>query len=158
VIFVTVGGQLPFDRLLRAMDAWAARHPEEKLLAQTGRGTFYPAHMERVDFLAPAAFQKACEEARVMVSHAGIGNMLLALRMGKPVVLMPRLAALGEHRNDHQSATVARLKGTPGVHVAMEENALDSTMDEALSAEGAPRLGPYASDELLDAVRAFIHR
>ena len=36
----------------------------------------------------------------------------------KPLVLFPRLASLGEHRNDHQLATTAALAGRPGIAIA----------------------------------------
>ena len=45
VIFVTIGSMFPFDRLIRAMDAWAAAQPERRveLLAQIGDGGYEPA-------------------------------------------------------------------------------------------------------------------
>jgi len=38
VILVTVGSMLPFDRLIEAMDKWAADHPGHSLFAQIGKG------------------------------------------------------------------------------------------------------------------------
>ena len=103
-IFVTVGTQLPFDRLVRAMDDWAASHPGHEVLAQTGDGAFVARAIATVRTLSREAFARAVAEADVVVAHAGIGSVLTALDAGKPVVLMPRRADLREHRNDHQAS------------------------------------------------------
>ena len=48
------------------------------------------------------------DAAAAIVAHAGMGTILTALETGKRLLVMPRRAALGEHRNDHQLATVSR--------------------------------------------------
>ncbi|MEO1552252.1 MAG: glycosyltransferase, partial [Pseudomonadota bacterium] len=58
--------------------------------------------------------------ARVVVAHAGVGTILSAKRFGKPLVLLPRRVALGEHRNDHQMATAQAVAPLPGIHIAWE--------------------------------------
>jgi UDP-N-acetylglucosamine transferase subunit ALG13 len=87
-----------------------------------------------------------------------MGTIIGSLQLGKPVVIMPRKAQLGEHRNDHQLATAARFAERPGVRVATDEHELASALDDLVDGKIAPgqRISPYASEELLDAVRAFI--
>ena len=53
MIFVTVGTQLAFDRLIGAVDAWAARTPGSDVFAQTGPGTYTPRHIEYAAFISP---------------------------------------------------------------------------------------------------------
>jgi len=113
VIFVSVGTVLPFDRLIRAMDAWAAAHPEEEAVAQIGRGSFEPAHMRWSRTLGWEAYDGTVAAARLMVAHAGTGSVLTASEWAKPIVLLPRRARLGEHRSDHQIETAAWLRGRP---------------------------------------------
>ena len=36
MIFVTVGAQMPFDRLTSSVDRWAASHPTSDVVAQIG--------------------------------------------------------------------------------------------------------------------------
>lgn len=55
-----------------------------------------------------------------MVAHAGIGTILSAKRLGKPLVILPRRHALGEHRNDHQLATAREVAAQTGVYIAWE--------------------------------------
>ncbi len=45
----------------------------------------------------------------MIVSHAGMGTILKSIEYDKPLILVPRLASLGEHRNDHQVATASKL-------------------------------------------------
>jgi UDP-N-acetylglucosamine transferase subunit ALG13 len=66
-------------------------------------------------------FDEKFGEADVVVAHAGIGTILKAQQHRKPLVLFPRRAAFGEHRNDHQLATCAQLRDRPGVYVADDE-------------------------------------
>ena len=70
--------------------------------------------------LTPAEFEQTFTAARVVVAHAGIGTILSAKRYGKPLVILPRRHALGEHRNDHQLATAEQVQTIAGIHVAWE--------------------------------------
>ena len=155
MIFVTVGTQLPFDRLVRTVDAWAAGAGAAAGFAQIGDGGYRPAHLEWTAYLPEAAFRAKAMAARLIVSHAGIGNLLLALQLCKPIVLMPRRFALNEHRNDHQLATADRLRSLPGVMVADDEAALADVLSAGEWQPPGP-LRAEASPELLAAVRDFI--
>ncbi len=157
MIFVTVGTQLPFDRLIKAVDSWAADNPGVEVLAQIGNGGYQPMHMVWSGFLDPEMFRERVRSARLVVSHAGTGNLLLALEACKPIVMMPRRAALNEHRNDHQLATAKWLKGLPGVTIADDVDDLRQALTSAEWA-GAPALRPEASPELLAAIREFLNQ
>lgn len=132
MILVTVGMQLGFDRLIAAMDRLA---PElgMPVIAQTGQGTYQPRHLDARPKISPQTFEGLVREARLIVSHAGIGTVLTAARCGRPLVLMPRRADLGEHRNDHQMATVRGLGDRPGILIAMDESELGARIAEGLS-------------------------
>lgn len=56
----------------------------------------------------------ALEQADVVVTHAGVGSVLTALRLSKHPVVIPRLAHLGEHVDDHQSQ-LARMLASRGL-------------------------------------------
>lgn len=124
MIFVTVGGQLPFDRLVHAVDRWAMAQRREDVFAQVGNSASPPSHIRWQRFLSPADFRRKAREAEVIVAHAGMGSILTALEVGKPILVMPRRADLGEHRNDHQCATVGRLGKDVAITVAADEDAL----------------------------------
>jgi UDP-N-acetylglucosamine transferase subunit ALG13 len=75
---------------------------------------------------------------------------------GKPIVLLPRLAAQGEHTNDHQLDTARWLRTRPGIHVADAEDALAARIAEARAAGGAAaRLAATAPEAFLARIRGF---
>jgi UDP-N-acetylglucosamine transferase subunit ALG13 len=155
VIFVTVGSQLPFDRLVKAVDAWAADRGEAAVFAQIGSSAYRPAHMDWAQYLPADAFRRKLVASSLVVSHAGMGNCLLALEAQKPILVMPRRLQLNETRNDHQLATARWLRQMPGVTVADDtEELIEALRRGEWQASGAMR--SEASPELLAAVREFI--
>jgi UDP-N-acetylglucosamine transferase subunit ALG13 len=155
VIIVTVGMQLGFDRLIAAMDDLAPTL-SMPVIAQTGKGSYAPRNMEARDKIAPAAFEAMMGEARLIVSHAGIGSVLTAARCARPIVLMPRRASLGEHRNDHQMATVGKLSGRPGILVAQHESELAARIAEGLALKDWSSVKSATAQQLHNALAAFI--
>ncbi|QIG79528.1 glycosyltransferase [Stakelama tenebrarum] len=123
MILLTVGTQLPFDRLVRLVDTIA---PElsEAVFAQIGASSYEPKNMKWRSVVDPIEFETMIEEASFIVSHAGIGTVVMAQRHLKPLILFPRLSTLREHRNDHQLATIQTLEGREGIHVARDEEEL----------------------------------
>ena len=155
-IFVTVGAQMPFDRLIKAIDEWAAVHSDYHILAQTGKTFYTPRHIEAVEFIQPREFHQRVLWANLLVSHAGMGSILTALQYGKPIVVMPRLGRLQETRNDHQVATAMRFKATAQVAVALNQEELWLQLDDLGSIGAGEVISENASPELLETVRQFI--
>lgn len=163
MIFLTVGTQQPFDRLVAAVDDWAAAHPEVEVfgqVAEPGPSGHRPANFGWVSRLEPEQFRARFAAAEAIVSHAGMGTIITALSLGKPVVLLPRRARLREQRNDHQLATVERWRSRPGIHVAMEADEVAGLLDRVLSqppaGAGTGGIGE-ASEELVTALRDLVH-
>ncbi|MCZ4491790.1 MAG: hypothetical protein QOH30_153 [Baekduia sp.] len=156
MIFVTVGTQLPFDRLIATVDAWAATRPDADVFAQIGPSPLTPRHLRHAAFVDPAECRARMAEADAVVAHAGMGTILGALELGKPLLILPRRAALGEHRNDHQVATAQRFADRRGVRVAFTESDLVGELDGLDELEAHERLGPFASERLIGALRTFL--
>lgn len=127
MILVTVGTQLPFDRLIRAIDEIAPQLTSP-VFAQIGKGGSPPRHCQFASDVTPASFDRLLEEASLIVAHAGIGSILMAQKFSKPLLIMPRRAELGEHRNDHQLATAHAMERRTGVYVAYDELALQQQL------------------------------
>lgn len=155
MILVTVGTQLGFDRLVRAVDLIAGNLPHPVFI-QTGRGTYVPQHCQSKNSLSPQEFDNLAQGACLIVSHAGIGSVLTAQRLAKPVVIVPRRAALGEHRNDHQLATARELQGRPGIIVALEEGDLHGAIEAGLRTPIEASSVPAALAQLKKTVASFI--
>jgi UDP-N-acetylglucosamine transferase subunit ALG13 len=155
VIFVTVGTQLPFDRLITAVDHWAGAHPGHRVFAQIGPSA-RPRHIESRDFISPAECEQRIRDANVVVAHAGMGTILTALELGTPVLVMPRRAELGEHRNDHQLATARWFADIGSVSVAFDELELASRLAQVEERTGSRQISRYASADFISALRGFI--
>lgn len=153
MIFVTVGTQIPFDRLMQMVDEIAPELQGEEIIAQSCNGTYSPQHFSTVRFIAPAEFEDIFSRARVVIAHAGMGSIVSAMRRGKPLVIVPRQASLGEHRNDHQLATAEHFARNCAVCVA-------TTAAELLEAvRRAPVPAPLPdgpSPQLITALHHFI--
>lgn len=133
MIFVTVGtNETPFDRLVEA----AAELPgTEDVLVQYGSSRTPFGRGDWRDFLAFEAMEAAMRDARVVVTHAGTGSILLAHKCGRRPIVMPRLRALGEAVDDHQLTLAHRLAGTGTVTVV-------ETTAELIRAVGAVAAAP----------------
>ncbi|WP_082701030.1 glycosyltransferase [Erythrobacter sp. YT30] len=154
MILVTVGMQLGFDRLIEALDHIASTL-EHEVIAQSGNGKYVAQNMEQHSSIVPHEFEGLISSADLIVSHAGIGSVLTAARHGIPIVLFPRRADMGEHRNDNQLATCRQLQGRPGIHMAFDEAELRKTITFALSNELVQNAPPKGETGLQYAVRKF---
>lgn len=134
MIFVTIGSMFPFDRLIRVMDAWSAKTGRDDVFAQIGNGSYEPFHMKWTRRLDQTVFSETVQGAVLIVAHAGMGSVITARQFGKPIVLLPRLEALGEINTDHQMATVNWLRSKSGIFVADTDDDLDLKIPEALEA------------------------
>lgn len=163
-IFLTVGTQLPFDRLVKAMDLWCADNPEVEVfgqIADPGENGYKPSHYKWQSYVEPEEFNRYYDHASLVVGHAGMGSIISALTNGKPILIMPRSASLGEHRNDHQMATAARFKGRQGITVSENEEIFNSCLNgirENLENFQGGQASHFAEGKLLTTLRSFIHQ
>lgn len=159
MIFVSVGSMMPFDRLIRGMDEWAAAHPAVPVLMQIGNGKYEPRHAEFVRMLPVADYRARLDAATLFVAHAGMGSIIAAIEAGRPLVMLPRLQQAGEHNTAHQLATAATIGQRDGLHVAASVEELGALVEALLGGGGAPPapIARFASDELIGHVRDFIH-
>ena len=158
MIFLTVGHQMPFDRLVRAVDAWAQQRERADVFAQIGEGDYWPSAFPAAGFLTPLQFHERLERASAIVSHAGTGTIIAALQLGKPLLVLPRRADFGETRNDHQRATADHFAAKGQILVAPDEDALVEMMDDLHTFEPPRTLGHEASPDLLLRINTFIRQ
>lgn len=156
MIFVTVGAQMPFDRMVRTVDEWAGRSGRKDVFAQIGPTDWHPSHIEWTPFLDPSEFRARVQEAEAIVAHAGMGSIITALELGKPILVMPRRGDLKETRNDHQVATAKRFLEQGRIQVAFDEKELVEKLDQIGGMQAKKRIGAQASPELIETIRAFI--
>lgn len=81
------------------------------VLWQTGCTPVADLPIDATPFLPAAELDAAMAAADVVVSHAGAGSALAAVRAGRAPVLIDRTARHGEAVDDHQAQLVAELVG-----------------------------------------------
>jgi len=111
MIFLTVGTQFPFDRLVKAVDKAAGTNGfHEHIVAQIGESSYCPENFEANPALEKAVFDQHLRKADSIISHAGMGTIAMALDHRKPLLVMPRLKKYGEVVNDHQLAIAKKFE------------------------------------------------
>lgn len=134
MILVTVGTQLPFNRLISSVEKWAIVNCYTDIMFQVGLSGYKPSVGRSVEFLQDIELQEYIKNSELVIGHAGTGTMISCLSISKPMVIMPRNHLYGEHRNNHQKATVAKLRDIYGVFVADTEYEMPQVISNALLA------------------------
>ncbi len=151
MIFVTVGtNEARFDRLLEAV----AQLPiDEELLVQHGHSSpIHAPHAELVGFLPFEEMVETIRRARVVVTHAGVGTVMVALANGKRPIVFPRLKAFGEAVDDHQ-LQLGRRFAAAGLVTLVET---PEGLGEALLLEQEAALVVPTSSSLAADLRGFL--
>lgn len=131
MIFLTVGTQFPFDRLVQAVDdAFDECSVDEEIFAQIGESSYKPRNFKSVASLEKKVFDEYLQEATGIISHAGMGTITMALKNHKPLLVMPRMKRCKEHVNDHQVATAKKFEELGRILVAYDTKDLLQKMKQ----------------------------
>ncbi|EET61733.1 glycosyltransferase family 28 C-terminal domain protein [Marvinbryantia formatexigens DSM 14469] len=106
MILVTAGGvrEFRFDRLFRIIDELCGEGilRGEEIIAQRGYSTYQPKNYKTFDFIEADEFKRLVSGAAFIISHAGTGTVVPAVKAGKKIILFPRLKEYHEHLDNHQ--------------------------------------------------------
>ena len=150
ILYATGASQFPFDRLLRAVQA---RPDGERIVVQHGCSAVQPEDAECVDFLPMPELAALVREARVVVTHAGVGSILLCLTNGRSPVVVPRLKRYGETVDDHQLESARRF-AEAGLVTLVEDPA---ELPSALAATGESAVAPPSGESgLVRELRTYL--
>lgn len=128
MIFLTVGTQFPFDRLVRAVDEALGNGFTEDIFAQIGDSSYAPRNFRAVASLDKYEFDDCFHGASGIIGHAGMGTICLALEQSKPLLVLPRRKKFGEVVNDHQVAIARKFDQLGHVLAAYEAEELADKM------------------------------
>ena len=108
MILVTLGTQdKSFERLLKAIDKEIEKgNIKDKVLVQAGYTKYKSKNMEIFKTVSNDRLEELMDEASLIITHGGVGSILLALKHNKKVIAAPRLSKYNEHTNDHQKQIV----------------------------------------------------
>ena len=161
MIFVTVGNDFrSFDRLLKKMDEIAPSIPNE-IVMQKGFSKYLPKNAKQFDFVSMDIAIEYIQKSELVVSHAGIGTIILCKGHGIPILILPRRKGYGEHMNDHQMEIAKALEERmdENIHVIYQEDQLEEEIIKLLK-EGK-RIIPtdnIGKANLLKTIKEFINR
>jgi len=161
MIFVTVGNDFRnFDRLLGKMDEIAPLIPNE-IVIQRGYSRYLPKNTTCFDFISMDIAIEYIRKSELVVSHAGIGTIILCKEYGVPILIFPRRKKYGEHMNDHQMEIAKALeeRRERNIHMIYQEDQLEGKILEILRSEkrNTP-VGNIGKTNLIKTVKEFVNR
>lgn len=131
MIFVTVGTQFPFDRLVKAVDdAVGNGFANSQIYAQIAGSSYQARNFGYIDFLEKELFDDYVRKASGIISHAGMGIITLALDNNKPLLVMPRLKQHGEVVNNHQLIIAKKFEQPGHILVAYDVEELPEKIEQ----------------------------
>ncbi len=135
MIFVTLGSQkFQFDRLLQEVDRLIERGViTDDVFAQKGYSSYSPKNYKFVDFLDRNEFAKNMEKTSVVITHAGTGAIIGAVKKNKKVIAVPRSEKYGEHVDDHQFQIVNQFDELGIIEPCYEVTELGNAYKSALT-------------------------
>ncbi len=155
MIFLTVGTQFPFDRLVRAVDDFFEEYElDDEVFAQIGNSTYRPRHFEAVASLDKESFDRRFRQASAVIGHAGMGTIMLAFDSGKPLLAMPRRKKYGEVVNDHQVALADEFEVLGHILVAHNAAELATKLTRLKSFVPQPRTAN--PDAVADRIHCYV--
>lgn len=104
--FIIVGGVVEFDfsRILQITDQLCSEGVLDATTtkAQIGYCAYQPVNYESYRFVNGEQFHNDIKNADVIITHGGVGTLVCALKLGKKVIVFPRLSKYNEHLDNHQ--------------------------------------------------------
>ena len=161
MIFVTVGNDFrDFSRLIKEVDEIAPDISDE-IVIQRGYSRYRPKNTRHFDFVPIDTAIEYIKTSELVISHAGIGTIILCRGYGIPIIVLPRREKYGEHMNDHQMEITKMLeeKRNANVHVVYQEDQLEGKIIEVLrNKEVRTPIENIGRINLVRTIREFIER
>jgi len=126
ILVIVASSANGFDRVVESVDKLKVEGIiKDKVTAQIGNGKYKPEKIETTfKFKDFEEINNLSAKADMIISHAGAGTIMMALRLGKPIICMPRLKELGEHTDNHQLELARTLDKEGKILVAKNEGEL----------------------------------
>lgn len=134
LVFVSTGTdkRFPFIRLIRWVEAWAERHPDEAAV-QVQAGITPSEVLPSVKEYHPEEMSRLLARSHAAVLQGGPGGIMRARASGVHPILVPRRGRLNEAADDHQ-VDFGRWAAQRGLAVTVEtEEALHDALDVVLA-------------------------
>ena len=129
MIFASLGTMdMPFERMAKAVDSFAATTDEE-VIVQTGHTDFDYKHAKAFKFCTKPEMQDYIKDASILVFQGGWGAISEAMEQHKRIVVIPRYDKT-EHIHD-QFQLIRKLDEIGCVIGVFDENELPNAIEKA---------------------------
>lgn len=158
MILVLLGTQNnSFHRLLEEIERLIQNKIiKEEVIVQAGYTKYVSKNMKILDFMAKEELEELQKKADLIITHGGVGSILLSITKNKKVIAVPRLHQYEEHVNNHQAEIVELFnqKGyIIGIH-GVEE--LEDAIEKVKSFK--PKKYEQNHDKMLRLIEDFIDK
>lgn len=156
MIFVTLGSQkFQFNRLLIEIDRLVEEGKiTEEVFAQIGYSDYEPKNYEYKKFLDRDEFSKIMSKCDKVITHGGTGAIIGAVKKGKSIISVPRLAKYGEHVDDHQLQITEQFGEMKFVETVNEIDNLENALEKIKQVKFKTYISNTKS--ILDNIEIFI--
>lgn len=108
MILVLLGTQNnSFHRLLEEIEKNIENGKiNDEVVVQAGFTKYKSDKMKIFDMVPQEELEELVKKADLIITHGGVGSMMLGIKEGKKVIAVPRYKKYGEHVNDHQTEII----------------------------------------------------
>lgn len=153
-IFVMFGTQdKRFDRLLHAILASSVLKNHE-VYVQLGytKGNYEGIHCQ--EYYSEGELLEQIRQADAIITHAGVGSIVSALKLRKKTIVVPRLGKYKEQNNDHQVQIMERFASEGYIIPVIDEKLLDEAIERLQDFE--PKEYQAGKQNIIETIDKFI--
>ena len=158
MILVLLGTQNnQFTRLLQEIEKCIDNGTiNQRVVVQAGFTKFESSKMNIFDLKPREVVENLADEAEFIITHGGVGSILMAIKKNKKVIAVPRLSEFNEHVNDHQRQIVEIFNDKGYIIGVQNIEDLSETIKQI--DEFKPK--PYSGDnsKMLSIIESFIDK
>ena len=156
MILVLLGTQdNSFHRLLdKIQELIDKKIIKEEVVVQAGRTKYESKDMKIFSLVSQDKLKELTEKADIVITHGGVGSIVMSLKMGKKVIAVPRLSAFGEHVNDHQIQIVDSFDKQGFLIGVIELDNLEKALEKAKTFK--PKKFVSQTDNMIKIIEDFI--
>ena len=156
MILVLLGTQdRQFDRLINEVVKLKKKgFIKDKIIIQKGVSVFNDPKIESFDFAPKEKIDELIEEAKIVITHAGVGTITECLNKDKKVIVVPRLKKYAEHTNDHQLQITKEFAEKNYIVPVYEINKLKNAISKAK--DFVPEKYESNTNNFIEMIKSFI--
>ncbi|SEJ68968.1 UDP-N-acetylglucosamine transferase subunit ALG13 [Cyclobacterium xiamenense] len=126
----------------------------EEIIVQSGHTEVDSNYLTVKPFMSADDLLGLYKKARLIITHAGSGSILKAVKLGKKVIAIPRLAKYGEHVDDHQLEILREFERLGYLIAWREEDSLIDLLNRVEDFEPAPYVSQ--KQQIIDFLEDYI--